>query len=971
MATAGDPARLLYERTDRFVCTLDLEGRFTAINPAGAAISGYSAEDLLGRYANELIVPEQRGAAARRFAERLAGEEGSDEAEYVLLRRDGKHLPVSISSTVIEDHGKQTGVLGIVSDISERNRTSDALFESEGRFRGSFESASIGMALVALDGRFIEINPAFCELVGYPADELTSHGFQHITHPDDLARDLENVQRMLDGDIDSYQMEKRYVRSDESAVWVMLSVTLVRGTDGTPLHFVAHAQDIDARKRADERFVAAERRYRTLVEQLPLCMYIRSLDRTQPNIYVSPQVEAMLGYPVSDWLTDPSLVDRIVHPDDLERVQAEAARVRQGDGSFTEEYRYVKPDGTVVWVQDEMHLVRDENGEALYVQGFVQDITERKLTEAERDRLRQELLHAQRLEALGRLAGGVAHDFNNMLTAIRGYAELLTSDPTAGSSTRDNAARIVQAAEQAADLPRQLLAFGRKQILEPAIVNLNDLVSSIGGLLEHVISGWITVDVATNASSPWTLADRSLLEHALVNLALNASDAMPRGGVLEVRTTNVTIDEHDVAEPDAHPGSYVVIRVTDTGIGMDDETRHRAFEPFFTTKREKEGSGLGLSSVHGTVAQSGGFVLLESEVNVGTTFSLYLPVAAAPAEARARTILLAEDEEIVRDLTEQILKNAGYDVLTAGDGAEALALYETHRADIDGVVTDIVMPGLGGHVLARQIREQDSDLPIVFISGHHEETAETLQLRSGAALLQKPFSVTALVEAIGGLVGAETAPLPAPAPRRRQPTCVLADDHPAVLDSVSRFLESKGVRVSQARDGEEALATIRAIQPDVAIVDVGMSPISGIDVAQQVGTVSQATRVILYTGHNDRGLLDRALDAGARGFVLKEGALESLEDAVRAVASGGTWVDPGLATAVASPATVSSLPPLTKREREILGLVANGLTNDKVATILAISPETVQSHVRHAMVKLEADTRTEAVATALRHSLIS
>ena len=967
MATAGDPARLLFERTDRFVCTLDLQGRFTSINPGGAAISGYSAEELIGRYATDLIAPEQRQVAAERFAARLAGDP-SDETEYVLLRRDGTRIPVAIASTLIEQDGKATGVLGIVSDISEQNRTSAALLESERRFRGSFESASIGMAIVALDGRFLEINPAFCELLGYSPDAMTSRSFQQITHPDDLSRDLENVQRTLDGDVDSYQMEKRYIRSDGSEVWVMLSVTLVRGADGTPLHFVAHAQDIDARKRADERFVAAERRYRTLVEQLPLCMYIRSLDMTKPNIYVSPQVEAILGYPVSDWLEDPNLVERIVHPDDRERVFREASRVRRGAGSFAEEYRYLRPDGTVVWVQDEMHLVRDEQGEPLYVQGFVRDITERKLTEAERDRLRDELLHAQRLEALGRLAGGVAHDFNNMLTAIRGYAELLVGDPNAPTSTRDNALRIVQAAEQAADLPRQLLAFGRKQILEAAIVNLNDVVSSIRGLLEHV-SGAITVGIAPNAANPWAVADRSQLEQALVNLALNASDAMPSGGRLEVATANVTIDEHDATEPDARPGSYVVIRVTDTGVGMDDETRRRAFEPFFTTKAAKEGSGLGLSSVYGTVAQSGGFVLLETEVDVGTTFSLYLPVADAPVEARPRTILLAEDEEIVRDLTTQILKNAGYDVLAAGDGAEALVLYEAHRGEIDGVVTDIVMPGLGGRGLARQIREHDAELPIVFISGHHDETPETLQLGTGTALLQKPFSVDALVEAIGRLVGEDTTPKPAQ--HKRPPTCVLADDHPAVLDSVSRFLEAKGVRVSQARDGDEALATIRAIEPDVAIVDIAMAPTSGIDVARQVADVSPKTKVILYTGHNDRALLDRALDAGARGFVLKEGTLESLEEAVRTVADGGTWVDSRLATAVASPATVSSLPPLTPREREILGLIANGLTNDKVATSLAISPETVQSHVRHAMVKLEADTRTEAVATALRHSLIS
>src|SRR5690348_5120220 len=339
MATAGDPAKLLFERTDRFVCTVDLQGRFTSINPAGEAISGYKAEELIGRYASELIPPEDREIAAQRFADRLAGNP-SDVTEYSMLRRDGTRIPVSISSTVIEKHGKVIGALGIVSDLSEQTRTNDALHQSERRFRGSFESASIGMALVALDGRFLEINRAFCELVGYTAEEMTTRDFQQITHPDDLALDLDYVQRTLAGELDSYQMEKRYLRSNGSEVWVMLSVTLVRGADGTPLHFVAHAQDIDARKRADERFVAAERRYRTLVEQLPLCMYIRSLDMTAPNIYVSPQVEAILGYPVSDWVNDPDLVDRIVHPDDKERVFREAERVRRGGGSFAEEYRY-------------------------------------------------------------------------------------------------------------------------------------------------------------------------------------------------------------------------------------------------------------------------------------------------------------------------------------------------------------------------------------------------------------------------------------------------------------------------------------------------------------------------------------------------------------------------------------------------------------------------------------------------------
>jgi PAS domain S-box-containing protein len=503
MASGRDPARLLFERTDRFVCTLDLQGRFTSINPAGTAISGFPAEELIGRFAIDLIAPEHREVAAQRFAQRVAGENSTTETESVLLRRDGTRIPISIVSTLIEEGGKAIGVLGIVSDVSERNRTSEALLESERRFHDSFVSASIGMALVAPDGRFLELNRAFCELVGYDAETMIGGTFQQITHPDDLALDLDYVQRTLAGELGSYQMEKRYIRADGNEVWVLLSVTLVRAADGTPLHFVAHAQDIDARKRADERFLAAERRYRTLVEQLPLVMYIRPLDLAQPNIYISPQVEALLGYPTEEWLTNANLVERVIHPDDRERVLGEAARVRGGGRPVHDEYRYLKSVGRTVWVQDVTLLVLDEQGEPIYVQGFLQDITERKLTEAERDRLRDELLQAQRLEALGRLAGGVAHDFNNMLTAIHGYAELLAADPNATSTTRETAARIVHAADQAANLPRQLLAFGRNQVLEPAIVNLNDVVASTGGLLRHVISGAITVEISASAANPW------------------------------------------------------------------------------------------------------------------------------------------------------------------------------------------------------------------------------------------------------------------------------------------------------------------------------------------------------------------------------------------------------------------------------------------------------------------------------------
>lgn len=1092
-----DAARMLFERSDNFVCMLDLEGRFTSVNPAGEALTGYRAEELIGCFAADVIAPEHREDAIRDFVHRVKGT-GSDRViDSVLLRRDGTQVPISISSTLIETEGEIAGVLGIVHDLSERRRATRAeraLLESERRFRGSFESAAIGMALVSTDGRFLDVNQALCDLLGYDAATLVSLTFQEITHPDDLELDLDYTARVLSGELRSYHMEKRYLHANGKEVWALLSVSLVRSADGTPVHFVSQIQDIDERKRAvaelerreaqleeaqqlakvgsweyrsstgeltmsdellrlyglgpgtrvtldrlaqflhpddrdlittatdqplaegevreldfritlpgqagrwlrsraegifengvlvgrrgttqdvterkeaEQRFLAAERRYRRLVEQLPLTMYVRPLEMDKPNIYVSPQVEPMLGYPAQSWLTDAGLLARIVHPDDRERVFAEGQRVRQGGAPVEDEYRYVRPDGSVVWVQDVTHLVRDDDGAPLYVQGFLRDITSAKQTEAERDRLRDELLHAQKLEALGRFAGGVAHDFNNMLTAIKGYGELLLDKLEPGSAPYGDATRILRAAEQASDLPRQLLAFGRKQILDPSVVDLNEVVASIGGLLAHVISNSITLEIEARARQAWAVADRSQLEHALVNLALNASDAMPGGGRLTLTTDNVEIDAGD-AEGGAHAGSWVVIRVADTGVGMDEETRSKAFEPFFTTKSSADGSGLGLSSVYGTVTQSGGFVELDTAVGRGTTFSLHLPAVAVEAPAGTQpTILLAEDEAIVRDLAEEILATAGYRVLSAADGAQALALFEEHRAEISGVVTDIVMPKVGGRELARRIREYDADLPIVFISGHHQETSETLQLGPAAALLQKPFSLSTLVDTVDGLIGSGSV---VQAPVVATLTCLVADDHPAVLDSVSRFLTSRGIGTDVAHDGEEALARIEATRPHVAVLDVRMAPVGGIDIAARVRELSPETQVVLYTGHNDQALLDRALEAGARGFVLKEAPLQSLADAIRIVAGGGTYVDSQLARSVASASTVSTLPPLTPREREVLGLVADGLTNEKVAAALAISPETVQSHVRHAMVKLAADTRTEAVATALRHALIS
>jgi PAS domain S-box-containing protein len=1194
----GDAYSLLFEGVDTMVCTLDLEGRFTDVNRAGELLTGFSREELIGRAALDLIAPDVRERAVTQFRERLAGAGDRPPDESVLLARDGRRVPIEITSTLFAERGNPEGVLGIVRDlterrnavvalehserrfqallesapdavviadqsgsivlanaqteklfgyeraellgkavevllpesvrgvhashrgeyaadprlrqmgaglelegrrkdgstfpvdvslsplqtedgllvlaavrdVTERKRAEEALRRSEQRFRDSFESAAIGMALVATDGRFLDANSSLCEILGYSPDDLVSRTFQEITHPDDLDADLEYVRQMLAGEIASYQMEKRYFHRDGRIVWALLSVSLVKDGDGEPLYFVSQIQDISVRKQAQHalersqaqlaeaqelaqicswerdgdgalrwsdgvcrvfgfdpetgvpteaqvlqrvhpddrelvrgalekarassdpleiefrivhpdgrvrwihtrgrtvvgadgsvarRVIAqdvterkeAERRYRMLVEQLPLAMYIRPLDMSKPNIYCSPQVEPMLGYPASEWETDSGLLARIVHPEDRDRVLYEAKRLRTTGEPVRDEYRYVTPDGRTVWVQDETYLVPDENGEPAFVQGYLLDITERKQAEGDRDLLRDELHRAQKLEALGRLAGGVAHDFNNMLTAIRGYSELLLDRLEPGSDAHGEAAEIKRATEQASALPQQLLAFGRRQSLEPKLVDLNQVVAATSALLRHLLTEAVELVTVPEATAPTTFVDPGQIEHALVNLALNARDAMPGGGTLTVSTRNADVDG----------GRYVVLSVADNGSGMDAETRARVFEPFFTTKPQGQGTGLGLASVYGTVTQSDGFVRLDSEPGRGTTVELYLrfapsPLASVPEpspEPRRRlpTVLIAEDEDIVRRLAANVLSREGFHVVTAADGAEALRLYEDLGAPLDVLLTDVVMPGVGGRELARRIRELDPALPIVFMSGYTGPAGGAdLGALERSTFLQKPFSPRVLVETVRRAIDEQPAL-----------TCLVADDHPTVLDSVSRFLESKGISVVRATNGKDALAEISRSSPSVALVDVAMKPMDGMEVMRR----APGTPVILYTGHPDRSLVDAALAAGARGFVLKAGSLSELEQAVRTVADGGSYVDPRL-TVAESPAVR-----LTPREREVLRLVADGMTNDRVAAELAISPETVQTHVRKAMEKLDADTRTEAVATALRKSLIA
>ncbi len=421
------------------------------------------------------------------------------------------------------------------------------------------------------------------------------------------------------------------------------------------------------------------------------------------------------------------------------------------------EFEGRRQDGSTVWLLENAHLVDGgESVEREVIEGTLLDVTERKNLEAE---LRQ----SQKIEAIGRLAGGVAHDFNNILGVIQGYGELAQSEVEAGTSVAEYVTEMVQAAQRAATLTRQLQAFSRKQILQPSRLDLNDLVAKAQRMLGRLIGEDIALVVRPAAKLGTVLADPGQIDQILLNLAINARDAMPKGGTLTLETADVDLRETDAASgrPVIVPRWYVMLAVSDTGVGMDAETQRRLFEPFFTTKPVGQGTGLGLATVYGIVKQSGGYIWVYSEPGVGTTFKIYLPRVddlpedTPPGDSStiigggSETILLVEDNPALRAMIRRRLTASGYTLLLAADGEAALALAEAHPEPIDLLLTDVVMPKLGGAELAQRLGALRPGLRVLFMSGYTDGAiVQHGVLEEGVVLLEKPFSGERLLRVV-------------------------------------------------------------------------------------------------------------------------------------------------------------------------------------------------------------------------------
>jgi PAS domain S-box-containing protein len=633
---------------------------------------------------------------------------------------------------------------GLAWRRSMRLRHYEKLAERDQRYKTLLEQTQEAV-LVAVDGSVVYANPACVEMFGYERPLLGVPATIFFT-PDSRTKVGEFVEPRKDGRPAPELYEASGLRADGSTFDAEIRVTPIE-FDGRP-GSQAILRDITGRKRMEAGLKESEERYRLLFERNLAGVY-RSTEEGR-LLECNRAFARLLGYA--------SPGEAMAHPGwwlhDRPGSHAEFwARLRREGSIVNHEGQARRKDGTPVWVIQNVSLLADEDGEETIL-GTVFDVTERR-------RLEEQLLQSQKMEAVGRLAGGIAHDFNNLLTAIAGYSDLLLGELPANDSRRESAVEIREAGRRAAGLTQQLLAFSRRQVLEPRVLDLNAVIAGMEKMLRRVIGEDIELTTALDPDLWRTMADPGQIEQAIVNLAVNARDAMPRGGRLTLETGNVTLDEKFAGiYATVQPGPHVMLAVSDTGVGMDAALQSRLFEPFFTTKERGKGTGLGLSTTYGIVKQSGGSIWVYSEPGVGTTFKIYLPRCDEPLadhdsppmpltpRTGSETVLLVEDETEVRRLVERLLRMQGYAVISAASPAEAIGAARA-SGKIDLLVTDVIMPGMNGREMAAVLASERPRMRVLYMSGYTDAAiAQQGILPPGTAFLSKPFTPDVLARKV-------------------------------------------------------------------------------------------------------------------------------------------------------------------------------------------------------------------------------
>ena len=728
------------------VIVVGKDHNITDWNPAATRMFGYEREEALGLNVSSLYPQAEVATQWSRIRTEIESA-GRWDGELIALRKDGTRVfSRSIVVPLRNEWGVQIGYICVSRDVTEHKQAEKALSQSEEKYRILFERNPQPMWVYDVPTlRFLAVNQAAVDHYGYSRDEFLSMTLKDIRPPCEIEQMLNSVAQCPD-DIDRAGVWQHVTKDGRT---ILVDITDCRIEFEEQFASLVLANDVTEQERAARQLQESEEKYRQLFENACYGIF-RSTDDGH-FLDVNSAFVNMLGYQSKTEILGLNIeTDIYLNAADRKPI----LRLYGSDGRrVAAEVLLKRKDGAVISARMNGHILPStDNGRRCY-EVIAEDVTQQRSLE-------EQFRQAQKMEAVGRLAGGIAHDFNNMIMVVNSYAELIMGRRSQDTEVERYTQHIIRAGERATSLTRQLLAFSRKQMLQPSVLDPYEAASTICKLLPPMLGEDIVITLISEPGLGNIYADRAQVEQVIMNLAVNARDAMPDGGKLLIELKNADVDEqYRRRHPQVEPGKYIVLSVTDTGVGMDANTQASIFEPFFTTKQVGKGTGLGLSTVYGIIKQSGGFIWVYSEPGVGSAFKIYLPRVAAkttPApdvsEASRKsltgsgTVLLVDDDSDIRAATREFLEGKGFKVLEAANGAEALAVVGQHQSEVQILVTDLIMPGMRGTELSRQIAKLHPKITTLYMSGYTDRSQEIMDLGSDTIFLQKPFTLNALVE---------------------------------------------------------------------------------------------------------------------------------------------------------------------------------------------------------------------------------
>ncbi len=746
--------RQFFDSTQDGIFVLGPDLRFRLWNNTLARLTGMPAERVLGLHLFDLF-PGMREHVIWPYVQcALAGTPVASLPFFYNLILTGRTGYARIEYyPLFTPEGAPDGIAGIVNDVTLQVESQRKIEDAYALLTAVIHTAPVAIVVLGTDRRVRIWNRAAEDIFGWPASEAIGEQLPFV--PSEFKQEHQDLWDLTFSGVHPVGLETIRHRKDGTPIHVSLSSQPILGPAGEVLGYTAIYLDITARKQDEQALRLSEARLERSQRIALMGTYETTFGEWPPKLPAtstvwSPSIFEILGLDPSSATPSTENVLSLVHPDDAKRIRELLARPLE-DVPRTTEHRIVRPDGQIRFLRHHFDLDRRADG-SVGIIGAVQDITDYRNLEAM-------LLQSQKLEGIGRLAGGVAHDFNNLLTVINGYADVISRDPALAQALREPIAAVLTAGRRAADLTQQLLAFSRRQVLQPRPIDINASFAELRKMLDRLLGGKIEIIASLDPDLSTVLADPVQIQQVLLNLVVNARDAMPDGGRLSIETRNFKVDNAFAAShPDASPGPYVRISITDTGHGMDEETRVRIFEPFFTTKEMGQGTGLGLAMVYGIVQQSRGFILVESTPGAGATFAVFLPAIdpqarddSEPGEHRSAaerraTVLIVEDQEPVRRLAATILRQHGHTVLEAANPAEAVQFATSHPGPIHLLLSDVLMPGLSVRELTASVSALRGGIRVLYFSGHAEDViVKQGILDAGFHLVPKPFSPDELI----------------------------------------------------------------------------------------------------------------------------------------------------------------------------------------------------------------------------------